>query len=79
MGPYADAVINVRGDGLPVREALGQALAPLMSELRSVGSLHEVHDGAAPHLPGGCPAQAWSVSEVVRAWRLASRGAPGLE
>lgn len=31
-----------------------------------IGSLSEVFDGDKPHLPGGCPAQAWSVAEVLR-------------
>ncbi|QYU68430.1 hypothetical protein J4558_27120 [Leptolyngbya sp. 15MV] len=25
-------------------------------------------DGDAPHIPRGCPAQAWSVGEVLRAF-----------
>ena len=25
-------------------------------------------DGHPPHTPRGCPAQAWSVAEVLRAW-----------
>ena len=28
----------------------------------------EVYDGDQPHAPNGCPWQAWSVSEVLRAW-----------
>lgn len=31
-----------------------------------IGSLSEVFDGDKPHIPGGCPAQAWSVAEVLR-------------
>ena len=30
----------------------------------------EVVDGDAPHAPGGCPAQAWSVSEFFRVYKL---------
>ena len=30
------------------------------------GQLSEVADGDAPHAPGGCPAQAWSVTELFR-------------
>jgi glycogen debranching enzyme len=33
-----------------------------------VGSISEVFDGTAPHLPRGCAAQAWSVAEVLRMW-----------
>jgi predicted glycogen debranching enzyme len=31
-----------------------------------VGQISEIFDGDAPHLPRGCPAQAWSVAEVLR-------------
>jgi predicted glycogen debranching enzyme len=30
------------------------------------GQLAEIFDGDAPHTPRGCPAQAWSVAEVLR-------------
>ena len=30
----------------------------------------EVVDGDAPHMPGGCPAQAWSISEFFRVYQL---------
>ncbi len=32
-----------------------------------LGSVSEVADGDAPHTPGGCPWQAWSVAEPLRA------------
>jgi predicted glycogen debranching enzyme len=31
-----------------------------------IGSISEVYDGKPPYKPGGAPAQAWSVSEVLR-------------
>ena len=31
-----------------------------------VGQISEIFDAGAPHLPRGCPAQAWSVAEVLR-------------
>ena len=31
-----------------------------------VGQLSEIADGDAPHTPGGCFAQAWSVAEILR-------------
>jgi len=68
IGSYVDAVLRVRGDRAEVRAALRGALSTLMSDLEENGSLHEVYDGDAPHHAGGCPAQAWSVSEVLRAW-----------
>jgi glycogen debranching enzyme len=35
-----------------------------------VGSLAEIFDGDAPHDPRGAFAQAWTVAEVLRVWRL---------
>jgi glycogen debranching enzyme len=32
-----------------------------------LGYVSEVFDGDAPHMPGGCIAQAWSVAEILRA------------
>ena len=42
---------------------------PLADHLREagVGSISEVFDGNPPFLPGGCPFQAWSVAEILRA------------
>ena len=37
-----------------------------------VGSISEIFDGDAPNTPRGCFAQAWSVSEVLRLWRLSA-------
>jgi len=43
-----------------------------------VGSLGEVFDGEPPHLPRGCPFQAWTVAETLRAWtELGPLGRPG--
>jgi glycogen debranching enzyme len=36
-----------------------------------LGSVSETADGAAPHAATGCPFQAWSVAELIRARRLA--------
>lgn len=35
-----------------------------------LGQVPEILDGDAPHTPRGCDAQAWSVSEALRVWRL---------
>jgi glycogen debranching enzyme len=32
-----------------------------------MGQVSEIFDGDAPHTPRGCPAQAWSVAEPLRA------------
>jgi predicted glycogen debranching enzyme len=38
-----------------------------------VGHLPEITDGDAPHLQRGCDAQAWSVTEAFRVWKLLHR------
>src|SRR5262249_7743657 len=35
-----------------------------------LGQLPEIVDGDAPHLQRGCDAQAWSVTEALRVWKL---------
>jgi predicted glycogen debranching enzyme len=66
LGPFARAHFKVHGD----RAAALALLAPLADHLGDygVGSIAEVFDAEAPFLPGGCIAQAWSVSETIRAW-----------
>ena len=74
IGSWADATLHVRGDNADTRARVRSALETLMTDLERNGSLHEVYDAEAPHHPGGCPAQAWSVSEVLRAWRRVGGG-----
>ncbi len=38
------------------------------------GQISEVFDGDAPHRPGGCFAQAWSVAEVLRTYVEDAKG-----
>ena len=47
-------------------------LDPMADHLRSgcVGTLSEIFDGNSPHHPRGAFAQAWTVAEVLRAYRL---------
>ncbi len=37
-----------------------------------LGQLPEILDGDAPHVPRGCDAQAWGVTETLRVWNLLS-------
>ena len=77
IGPFVDAWLRVHGDTLAARrEARERFLAPLLAyaDGPGLGHIPEVADAEPPHRPGGCPAQAWSVGEVLR---LARRTAPG--
>jgi predicted glycogen debranching enzyme len=68
LGAYAEASYRLTGD----REAALAILRPIGDHLRDagLGSVSEIFEGDAPHLPKGCVAQAWGVAEVLRAWRL---------
>lgn len=67
MGPFVLAHLRVYGD----REAAQSFLEPLGMQIFShgLGTLSEIFDGDAPFTPRGCIAQAWTVAEVLRAWR----------
>ena len=51
---------------------LAEAVRGMASHLpeHGMGQISELFDGDPPHRPGGTPAQAWSVAEVLRALTL---------
>jgi glycogen debranching enzyme len=65
IGPYAAAIVKSRVE-LPI--LLGGIEAHL-SEW-GLGSVSETAEGDPPHRATGCPFQAWSVAEVLRAHRM---------
>jgi predicted glycogen debranching enzyme len=67
IGPFVDAWLRVYPDR--VAEARG-FLGGFDEHLNDacLGSISEVFDAEPPFTPRGCIAQAWSVSEVLRAW-----------
>ncbi len=71
LGPFALAHYRVYGDA----RAAQSFLAPMAQHLESacVGSVSEIFDGDAPHIARGCFAQAWSVAEILRAWKYLER------
>ena len=73
IGPFVDAHYRVYHDANKARsfpEPLGLHLGEAC-----VGSVSEIFDAEAPYAPRGCFAQAWSVSEVLRAWLDLNDGA----
>ena len=64
IGPYVDAARRV---GVPTDDLL-EGLSGHLGEW-GLGSVSETADGAAPHAATGCPFQAWSVAELLRARR----------
>jgi predicted glycogen debranching enzyme len=74
MGPYLFALAKFRGAGVAgvqAREWL-DGFAEHLTDL-CIGQVAEVFDGDPPHLAGGCPAQAWSVAELLRICRLVNK------
>jgi len=65
IGPYVEACLKT---GIAVTGML-DGLADHLSEW-GLGSVSETADGAPPHAATGCPFQAWSVAELLRARRL---------
>jgi predicted glycogen debranching enzyme len=58
-GSHADALALLRGFEHHLQDA-------------GLGTVSELMDGDAPHVPHGCIAQAWGVAEVLRAWHALS-------
>lgn len=68
-GAFVEAWLKARGGGEEAkRTARERFLAPLVAHLSRAGVGHasEIADGDPPHTPGGCPFQAWSLSELLR-------------
>ena len=73
MGPFVDAWLSVRDRTEAAKaEARDRFLPPLERHIGTAGLGHmsEVADGDAPHQPGGCPFQAWSLGEYIRIRRM---------
>ncbi|PYM09372.1 MAG: glycogen debranching protein [Candidatus Rokuibacteriota bacterium] len=69
LGPFVEAWLRVHHDTPEARrEARVRFLNPLLRHVEEAGLGHvsEVADAEAPHTPGGCPFQAWSLGELVR-------------
>jgi predicted glycogen debranching enzyme len=70
LGPFALAHLRVYDD--PVLAA--SFLDPMLNHVKSagLGTASEIFDGDPPFAPNGCLAQAWTVGETLRAWRVIS-------
>jgi predicted glycogen debranching enzyme len=68
IGPFLTAYVRINEGSREAREQAGAWLEPFRAHLSQagLGQISEVFDGDAPHNPGGCIAQAWSVAEVLR-------------
>jgi glycogen debranching enzyme len=83
IGPFVDAYLNAFGgseENCGYLKSLLEGFRPHLSQAM-LGSISEIFDAEPPHAPRGCGAQAWSVAEVLRAYRkleAIDRGKPVL-
>ncbi len=66
LGSFASALARYTGDTIEAKRILRNAREMLCES--GLGGISEVYDGNVPQQPGGCPWQAWSVAEILRAW-----------
>jgi len=68
LGPFFSAWLRVHRHSASARRQVRRWLAPLETHLREagLGQVSEIFDAEPPHRPRGCPAQAWSVAELLR-------------
>ncbi len=73
LGAFGEAALRVADNPEREKEDLRQYLRAFLRQHlveAGIGSVSEVFDGDAPHRPGGCIAQAWSVAELIRLYTL---------
>lgn len=73
IGPFIEAYLWVNGLDKKNLKQAGEFLAPLIRHITEegcLGSIAEIFDGDSPHQPRGCFAQAWSVAEVLRCYKI---------
>lgn len=78
MGPFIEAFLRVHDFDADAARHARRWLEPFDEHLTEagVGLVSEIFDGDPPHPARGCIAQAWSVGELLRAWRLVERAGP---
>ena len=72
IGHFLDAWMRVHSDQARARAMLDGFIAHLRDA--GVGTISEIFDAEPPYAPRGCIAQAWSVAEVLRAWKKLREG-----
>lgn len=66
LGPYFTARYKVYSDLREIKRDIKAAFEHLDEGV--MGSFSEIFQGDFPHAQRGCPAQAWSVAELIRVW-----------
>ncbi len=67
MGAFIDGWMRAWPEDRDGARTALEAMIPHLSGY-CLGTIAEVFDADAPHNPGGCTAQGWSVAEWLRAW-----------
>jgi len=73
IGPFVESFLKVNNFSRKSKRKAAEFIQPLMQHLTEdgcLGQLCEIFDGDNPREPKGCFAQAWSVAELIRAYRL---------
>jgi predicted glycogen debranching enzyme len=69
IGPFVEAWVRVHGaSSVAQKKARARFLPPLYEHFNHAGLGHisEICDAERPHIPRGCPFQAWSLGELLR-------------
>ena len=68
IGAFLEAHLRAHGRSADALDQARAWLRPLIDQLEQgcVGGINEVYEARSPHRPVACPAQAWSVAEVLR-------------
>lgn len=72
IGPYCEALLRSENFSDDAKLEVRETIAPLLADLNNgcLGQLAEIYDGDEPRHADGCPAQAWSVAEMLRVLML---------
>ncbi|UCF14998.1 MAG: glycogen debranching enzyme family protein [Phycisphaerales bacterium] len=73
IGAFVQAYLKVNEFSPKSKTKAAEFILPLLGHLTEtglLGSIAEIFDGDDPQKPKGCFAQAWSVAELIRAYKL---------
>jgi len=73
IGPFIEAYLKVNDFSKKSKREAAVFIEPLMQHLTEdgcLGQICEIFNGNRPHKPKGCFAQAWSIAELIRAYKL---------
>lgn len=73
LGAFGEATLKYAQDKEDAKVFLREHLRNFLRQhlwVAGLGTVSEIFDGDPPHAPRGCVAQAWSVGEIIRLYRL---------